>query len=249
MSYLTRLPEVFSSRRATPQWLTLTSGYLRLTKPYPLHLRFYNGQQIKLENRYDLATLWLVFFPPTYPLESTDRRILDLGANLGAFTLYAASQLPSDVRIVSVEPFPPTFDRLTWLISTNKLEDRVSSIRTALAGQNGEVHFNDNPGLGSQFRNVTDKGMLVPSITLESLFDRIGWDEADFVKIDIEGSEYDSLLASPREVLRRMKRISMEYHPDPRKQQLIDHLQNAGFKLLVDRHDGGGYGLVHFVRV
>ena len=233
--------------KATPQWPALTAGYLRLKSPYPLHVNFRNGNQVDLQDRNDLATLWLVFFPPTYPLLPTDRRIVDCGANIGTFTLYAATQLP-EAHIVSAEPFPQTFARFSSLLADNHLEARVTAIRAALTGSAGTVHLDDRPEIGSQFRSISSTGVAVEGIPLVSLLDNAGWDTVDFLKIDIEGGEYDALLSTAPQVLRRISRIAMEYHPDPRKAQLLRYLEDAGFALQSERDDGGGYGIVHLIR-
>ncbi len=243
-----RVPELLRAVLATPQWFDLTTGYLRLKQPYPLVLRFRNRQRITLINRSDLATLWLVFFPPTYPVYVSDQRILDLGANIGAFSLFAANRAPQ-AHIVAVEPFPETFRKFVAMLEENQLTHRVTAISAALTGSDREVHINDSPGMDSQFRNVSNRGLSVTGISLSSLYERAGWDSADLLKIDIEGSEYDGLLAASPEVLRRAGRIAMEFHPDPRKQKLFDHLREAGFRLQSERDDGAGYGMAHFTRV
>ena len=172
-----RAPELLRAMLATPQWFDLTAGYLRLKQPYPLALQFRNQQRITLINRSDLATLWLVFFPPTYPVFASDLRILDLGANIGAFSLYAANRAPL-AQIVGVEPFPDTFGKFVAMLEENRLSHRVTAIAAAMAGIDGPVHINDAPGLDSQFRNVSNEGLSVTGISLHSLYERVGWASA-----------------------------------------------------------------------
>lgn len=247
LRYLKRFPELFGAMKATPQWPALIAGYLRLAAPFPLRLSFRDGNCVDLQNREDLATLWLVFFSLTYPLLPGDRRIVDCGANIGAFTLYAATQLPS-ARIVSIEPFPETFSRFSSMIADNHLENRVTAIRAALTGSAGTVLFDDRPAVGSQFRSISSTGVAVEGIPLVSLLDKAEWDFVDLLKIDIEGGEYDALLSTSPQVLRRISRIAMEYHPDPRKAELLRYLEQAGFSVQSERDDGGGYGIVHLIR-
>jgi FkbM family methyltransferase len=245
---LKRVPEVFRAMGATSQWPDLVGGYLRLTTPYPLQLKFRNGDRIVLQNRADLATLWLVFFPPTYPLLPTDTRIVDCGANIGAFSLYAATRLPQ-ARVISVEPFPETYTRFSNMIRENNLQSRVTGIAAALTGAPGKVYLDDRPEIGSQFRALSSSGVAVEGITLQALLEQAGWDRADLLKLDIEGGEYNAVLATAPDVLRRFSRISMEYHPDPRKGELLRYLEQAGFRKQFERDDGGGYGIVHMAQV
>lgn len=243
-----RAPELLRAVRATSQWFDLTAGYLRFKQPYPLELQFRNKQRITLINRSDLATLWLVYFPPSYPVLGSDLRIFDLGANIGAFTLYAANRAPR-AQIVGVEPFPATFTKFQSMLRENRLTQRVTAVPAALTGNDGEVRLDDSPALDSQFRSVAAQGLAVAGISLSSLYESVGWDSADLLKIDIEGSEYDALLAASPQVLRRASRIAMEFHPDPRKRRLFDYLDEAGFQLRAERDDGAGYGMAHFTRV
>jgi hypothetical protein len=68
--------------------------------------------------------------------------------------------------------------------------------------------------------------------------------------MDIEGGEYQSLLFAGPEVLRRIRRISLEYHPAPSPdctiERLTAHLGNSGLACVFRRDDGDGYGIVHF---
>jgi hypothetical protein len=79
----------------------------------------------------------------------------------------------------------------------------------------------------------------------------MSWDTVDLLKIDIEGSEYDALLATPDESLLRMRRINIELHvPDQQsakdKQQLIQRLTALGFRVTRRNEDSSGYGIFFF---
>ena len=62
--------------------------------------------------------------------------------------------------------------------------------------------------LGSEFR----RGSEVAAFTLEEIFDREKIESCDLLKLDCEGAEYEILLNAPANVLRRVSRISLEYH-------------------------------------
>jgi hypothetical protein len=69
--------------------------------------------------------------------------------------------------------------------------------------------------------------------------------------LDIEGGEYPSILSSPPNVLRRIRRICMEYHPMYADQlcskgPLFAHLARADMVCTFDRPDSGGYGVASF---
>ena len=111
--------------------------------------------------------------------------------------------------------------------------------------------------MGSQFRRVLDDassqdGTRVPSCTLTEILDRVEG-EIDFLKVDIEGSEYSTFLTSPVETLRRVRRVAMEFHPlytldAPQPQDLIRHFESAGFEATTVQDHGEGYGIAYFRR-
>jgi len=52
----------------------------------------------------------------------------------------------------------------------------------------------------------------VETIALKDFFDGNGISKVDFLKIDCEGAEYEILYNCPQDVLRKIGKISMEYH-------------------------------------
>jgi hypothetical protein len=53
----------------------------------------------------------------------------------------------------------------------------------------------------------------------------------DYLKVDIEGGEYQLFEMTPPEVLRKISRISVEYHGKNGHLRLIGHCEHAGFRL------------------
>ena len=224
--------------------LALSRAYITasgIEYPYTVVLR--DGRALPLHDFYDLTTFWLIFMTETYVIGSADRVIIDAGANIGAFTLYAAPQPGS--RIIAIEPFPPTFARLQATVTANRLSN-VQCVNAALGAEEGLAYMGtiDEP---SQFRALTESGeQAVRVTTLQTIFDQNNVDEVDLLKIDIEGGEYKSLLTADIPTLRRIRRIALEYHPGP-KQDLFDHLSKV-FSCELDRPDGNGYGIAAFHR-
>ena len=221
----------------------------QLSYPYEFHLR--NGHSLLLDDWDDLTTVWHLFFGAEYlvPLESSS--ILDLGANIGSFGVWAASRCPN-ARIFSLEPFPATFARLSETISRNDLQEQVSTMQLAVAGHSGPGHFDATPGKRSYCRRLVpadssaDK-LVVECITLSELLDQLQLEEVDCIKMDVEGGEYAILEECSIETLRRAKVITMEFHDAERAGVLWDKFRVAGFKT-VHLQTGSWSGLASFVR-
>jgi len=255
LQQLYRVPEVYRCFRETSQWLPLTLNYVGLhAVSYPYRVDLRDGCTFTLNNFYDAATFWQVFFNHVYPVRRDDRVIVDAGGNVGSFSLYALRAAPFS-KVIAVEPFPHSFELMRSLVQSNGLGDRYVAVQAALGGKTGAslIEADDRP---SQFRRITGNleiGVPVNTITLEQLFAEQKLEQIDYLKVDIEGGEYATLLAAPAGVLGRIKRIGLEYHPlysgEPHtRQQLFTHLERAGFENVLDRDDGEGYGIARFQR-
>jgi hypothetical protein len=54
--------------------------------------------------------------------------------------------------------------------------------------------------------------VTVPGITLDSLFKKYSITHVDLLKVDIEGSEFDMLMAASEETLAKVAQITVEFH-------------------------------------
>ena len=251
----TRAPEILRCAAETNQWAPLSATYLGVSSlQYPLLLRLRRGEQIHLEELTDLKAFWQIFLRRVYRVRATDQVILDLGANVGIFSLYAARNAPQ-AKVFSFEPFPSTFRRLVATVRNHHLDGRVTCLNYAATGASG-VRLMPDAEVPSQRRALATaasvtSGTQVVGKTIESMLEENHLPHVDLVKMDIEGSEYEVLLLTPQTVLSRIDRIALEYHGDSApysRQQLFDHLGQAGFTVTSDLCDAQGYGLAELIR-
>lgn len=141
--------------------------------------------------------------------DKTGMTILDIGANVGLFTLYAQD---SASRIISVEPTPShqhIFEKLT-AASTN-----VELAKVALCDVDGPVEFfiSDENSTMNSIVNKYGRSIEVEGLCLKSLLDKYGLDKVDFCKIDIEGSEMRAVTVDTLgAVFDRINEIFIECH-------------------------------------
>jgi FkbM family methyltransferase len=160
-------------------------------------------------------------------------RVVDGGANVGAFAILAAC---AGAEVVAYEPHPPTFAAL----ESNTAGLAVRCVRAALVGEapaDGTVAFTAGASADTQGRVGGDGPSLeVPAVTLA---DAIG-DRCDLLKLDCEGAEFELLAATPVEILGRAGRIACEVHGWAGAPELLEErLHTAGFAVArVDKHDG-----------
>jgi FkbM family methyltransferase len=118
---------------------------------------------------------------------------VDIGANVGAYTLFVAARAGAAGRILAVEPQPEIFDRLAYNIRQNPF-GTVKAVACAVADKTGELTlFLDPSNKGESSVKVvssTQTGSVrVPAVTLVDLLHQEGFSHVDAVKLDVEGAE------------------------------------------------------------
>jgi len=170
--------------------------------------------------------------------------IVDIGANIGLFSLYAQD---SASRIIAVEPTPATLRILKRLVGT-----RIEIVEAALAFKDGTVDFyvHNNPTINSLTVNQSGECITVPAKTIKTILDELNVDHVDFVKCDIEGSEMLALdILRLREVADRVDSWFIEVHQTSRadepwpgnleknRQILMQRLRGVGYQVQAIIHD------------
>ncbi|HEY9170795.1 MAG TPA: FkbM family methyltransferase, partial [Verrucomicrobiae bacterium] len=120
---------------------------------------------------------------------------LDVGANIGFYSLIAASR--RHARVLAIEPLPAAFERLQFNVRANGLEHRIATLNAALGPERKRVAITVADGdLGSSSIVKTGLGgrtIEVPMVPLADALAEHGFTNVDAMKIDVEGME-DSVL-------------------------------------------------------
>ncbi len=239
---LNRIPEVLRCRQHTPQWLRLSAAYIGLKSALPFEITLPSGK-FEFREMSDIATFWQIFYRRIYAVEASDRLIIDAGANIGAFTLYALQAAPK-AHVIAIEPAPDSCNRIRAMLRAHNLQSRCTLYQAALAAANGETTIQLDTG--SQFRRTGISGTPVRAVALDSLIPSNA--TVDLLKMDIEGAEYEVLRSAAPQTMRRIRRLMLEYHPNASCRSAIDPLLATGFRLDLHRDDGEGYGMVWLSR-
>jgi FkbM family methyltransferase len=186
-------------------------------------------QEIWIEQRYTLDE------PPL----AAGQTVVDIGAHVGVFTVWAASQHPR-VKVLAIEPSPRSFAFLQANVARNRLGN-VTLVQCACGGGCGEAQLYSRGSsvadtlyrhdlLGSEFRPLSK----TPVLGLDELFVSYNVGRCDFLKLDCEGAEYDILLNASEHTLRRIDRIALEYHQGLNEHtsgELVDFLKCCGLEV------------------
>lgn len=175
-------------------WFFALSRKLKLRdKDFTLKGRL-NNNNIVFYLRYvmDIAVLREVFVDKEYdwcPVENP-KVIIDLGAHFGDTTLYYAACFP-EAKIIAVEPSPENFARL---VQHTKNNPNIIPVQVAVGATDGEITLHLMPSsLGHSVidRKGSGEAVVVPQLSLKTLFNKYDIKKADLIKFDIEGAEFD----------------------------------------------------------
>lgn len=191
LRYIHRFPEIFRCVAGMSNWWEVTSAYVGFSRPsLPFEARFRNGMRHSFQEFYDLETLWQIFFHRVYDVRPSDRVVIDAGANIGLFACYATRRSPA-ARVVCIEPFPATYERLRETVRANRLEDRVTCLNQALDSSEGTAAMTGAAEASQMYRlasgDRTPGSVTVRTLTLSRLLEDLATDTIDLLKMDIEG--------------------------------------------------------------
>jgi FkbM family methyltransferase len=120
---------------------------------------------------------------------------IDVGANIGYFSLLAAHQCKASV--LAIEPIPKTYEMLTMNIEHNELRELIEPVNVALGNEESVIRFTASLGPKNhaeyEVNNIHSKypTIEVPVTTLDNLLRcKKACQKIDFIKVDIEGFEY-----------------------------------------------------------
>jgi FkbM family methyltransferase len=228
--YLPRIVALFSN------WPEYLANYL-LRKRRPGTYRLRNGFRLVDGTGTLAGTIAVVFVRHEYGrLDPAYRTIVDIGANMGCFTVFAARECPQ-ARILSFEPEQKNFQYLTQNIQTNSLQNRITPFQCAVAREGGprEIAIDLSP----LHTLLTSPGggnvQMVQCTTIRDIMRENSLEKIDFMKVNCEGAEYEILGNCSQEDLSRIGCLRVEYHNFDTDQRngkaLTALLEKSGFEI------------------
>src|SRR5205085_7533724 len=142
--------------------------------------------------------------------------VLDVGANVGCYTMLLAGWAGDSGRVYAFEPAAASRAGLERHLALNGLAARVSVRREAVSDRAGDAPFVD-AGTHGDNRLVpatTPGSTTVPSLSIDGFCEDAGL-SPDVIKIDIEGAELAALRGARRTIARRGAALALfvELHP------------------------------------
>jgi FkbM family methyltransferase len=172
------------------------------------------------------------YLGPGYLQLSEDAIVIDVGANIGDFTVHVASLCPRG-RIYAVEPLADNVEMIVLNSGLNGISN-VEIVQVALGASEGEVEIDVAGSHSSTYYRTRDAAtQRVRLTTLAILMKEHGIDRVDLLKMDCEGAEWDILPCSD-EILPRIRQICMELHLAGgwTSEKLANWLRDRGYEVI-----------------
>src|SRR6185295_15613213 len=157
------------------KYILFTYDFRRYILPYLFSLRQFlvnvGNEQIWVKPRSsDLFTIYEIYraggYSPKLQYTPEDiKTIVDLGANIGVFSLWASRFFPAE-RIYAVEMEDSNYEQLLTNIAVNKLQSTIIPIKAAIFSESGSIGIRRMGGLGFHMVNLHEKRQMVKAVSL-----------------------------------------------------------------------------------
>jgi FkbM family methyltransferase len=157
--------------------------------------------------------------------------VLDFGANVGDFTVKAASKLRGDGRVIAIEPSRKNIEIIRENLEMNNAKN-VDICGCAISGSDGYVYLDgDGSVISRASPDANEKKERVRALSIDSFLEEYGLKNRKdlVVKMDIEGAEKYAFKSMS--FIRSIREISMELHGLENVQNIPRVLVNQGFRI------------------
>lgn len=191
---------------------TINKPYQGLLKLIPLHTQFQKNsiREVNREGiryRFDISDIvsWWNYYgfkekEQVNLMEKIDKKmvVFDIGANIGTFSLPFGKKVGNEGTIYSFEPFLPTFKKLQHNLSLNEVSIKnVKIFNLGIGKEAGTFKFELRDANNYGMNRVSKNGEFEVNITtLDKFISDIQLQKIDWIKIDVEGFEYEVILGA-----------------------------------------------------
>jgi len=159
---------------------------------------------------------------------------IDIGANVGRYTIMVARKLKGHGEVIAIEPEPNNFAALVKNIELNHLTN-ISVVNAACIADDQDIKLFLNPhdtGGHSVTHSVSDAYLVVKGLKLDTILHNLGHRNVRWVKIDVEGAT-PQVLKGSTETLASSKNIQIlfEHYNNDHFEQCSEILTKYGLEI------------------
>jgi len=187
----------------------------------------FNGYSVKIPTRF------INYFPSDYEKENFSflkaqakpgSTVLDIGAHIGLFSVIASEITGDKGKIFSFEPSPSTTAFLKKTIHINSKDAVIEPVQQAMSNETGKITFfvsddkiDNSNSLVSYKDDRKLTGIEVDMNTIDNFVATKKINNLSFIKIDVEGAEYDALRGGTTTFATQRPAFILAIHPIPIK--------------------------------
>jgi FkbM family methyltransferase len=223
------------------------TAYLQRRCPSSLFLETRSGHKIYLNgDTDDLVTVLAVFGRKEYGEISHSGVIIDIGAHLGTFSIYAA--LHNARNVYCYEPDPKLYRTLLSNVGENSFSAEIVPRQAAVMGtSSGTTMFypesNASGHVEKRDYDQDTQGVTVDAVTLAQILRENDIQQVDLLKLDCEGSEYGIVFETSPDIWSRIKAVRLEYHRG-NSDALVRAFCSLGFRVVRHRPRTSNTGIL-----
>lgn len=188
--------------------------------------RVINGKEVRLPTRF------YRFFPDNYEKDNfrfffnavkPGDTVLDFGAHIGLFAAMASKAVGANGKVYAFEPSPSTNELLKKTVVINNASSIITTFQKAIGGTVGKTTF----FVGEQADNANSlvnykedrpfRGIDIEVTTIDTFVKEQQLQKIDFIKIDVEGVEYDAMRGAVETFKKFKPKAILAIHPEPVK--------------------------------
>src|SRR5215217_2314063 len=166
--------------------------------------------------------------------------VVDIGAHMGRYTIIAAKRVGTKGKVMAIEANPSNFEMLNRNIKLNQLVNIISLNNAVYSKETKIKLYLPGEELGDTIYNTIisdrakneDKFVEVNANTLDYLLQSKGIKQVNWIKIDVEGAEFE-VLKGATNILSNSKDIALliEVHGLDNDRPILEFLSSYNFKI------------------
>ncbi|MDP2704170.1 MAG: FkbM family methyltransferase [bacterium] len=217
---MSKLKMLIRAIRTLKNWPVYLADYLKIvsrpTVVYTLRNGIVCAVRSKTNDRVIFNQIWLqrVYVPQGFEIKNRDL-VIDIGAHIGLFSIFAATYAANG-RVYAFEPAPENFRMLQRNIRLNKISNIIPANQAVaeVSGTRDFILYKESTAAHSfVFGETEERDIIkVQTVGLDEIVKKNDIQAIDFLKMDCEGAEYETLFNTSPKTLGMIHKISMEYH-------------------------------------
>jgi len=190
-----------------------------------------NGTRYVLvdDESFHIVTPWFEPWMWNYLKPEEGDVFLDVGAHVGKYALQVAKIVGEKGAVIAVEPMPENYDALVRGVELNGLRNviplniaawnRECDVKLFIGDVGGHNSLKYDMGLGH---------VEVKAKPLDAVLEELGVNRVDWIKIDVEGAEYEALQGLEKTLKENGSKLIVEVK-DENKNKVLDFMEGLNY--------------------